>query len=350
MSKLLPFQINRSVAVGCLILLASLFVLLTVYKADVQKGRYKGHDIFFIWSAGHQIAHGENPYSRIQGSDTLINEKYPTYLPGFYLIVSGYVALGHETVDEWLSFWRLASFAIHFAIGVFLFFVLLPRGGFWLALFGSQFWLLSRWTLEIMRSGQIDALAIAILLVSIWILPRCKRTGLILFGASLSIKQIGIFMLPVYLLLESDLHQPLMWNLREGVKNLLYIAALPFLICLPFLIWDAKGLVLSLLFSATRLPAGLKVPSIDALLGYVGLVGKIPMLVLMACIYFLVLRRKVGRFGAALALFLTFVSFNSVVHTHYLSWFCPIVGLAMEEIWSSAVAPRQGHSNTPGQN
>src|ERR1700704_1950587 len=98
MSKLRFSQINRSVALGCSVLLASFFILLTVYKADVQKGRYRAHrhDIFFIWSAGHAIAHGENPYSKIQGSDILINDKYPTYLPGFYLIVSGYAALGHE--------------------------------------------------------------------------------------------------------------------------------------------------------------------------------------------------------------------------------------------------------------
>jgi hypothetical protein len=350
MPKRLPFQINKSVAVGCSVLLASLFILLTVYKADVQKGRYTAHDIFFIWSAGHAIAHGQNPYSKIQGSDILINEKYPTYLPGFYLIVSGYVALGHETFDEWLSFWRLVSFAIHFAIGVFLFFVLLPRGGIWVALFGSQFWLLSRWTVQIMNSGQIDALAIAILLASMWILPRCKRTALILFGASLSIKQIGIFMLPLYLFLEGDLHKPLMWNLGQGVKNILYIAAIPLLVCLPFLIWDAKGLVLSILFSATRLPAGLKVPSIDALLGYVGLVGKIPMILMMACVYFLVLQRRVGRFMAALVLFLTFVSFNSVVHTQYMPWFCAFVGLAMAEAKPTPALVLKEHSESPSEN
>ncbi len=316
----------------------------------MSKSAGKANDIFFIWSAGHAIAHGENPYSKIQSPDVLINKKYSTYLPGFYLIVSAYVALGHETFEEWLSFWRLSSFAIHFAIGVFLFFVLLPRGGVWLALFGSQFWLLSRWTVQIMNSGQIDAVAIAILLVSIWILPRCKRTALILFGASLSIKQIGIFMLPVYLLLESDLHKPFMWNLGQGVKNLLYMAAFPLLTCLPFIIWDARGMVWSILFSATRFPVGLKFPSIDALLGYVGLVAKIPMILMMAFVYFLVLQRRIGRFTAALVLFLTFISFNSVLYTQYLPWFCAFLGLAIAEAKPTPALASQEHSESPGEN
>jgi hypothetical protein len=350
MSKFSSFRIDRTVALGSLALLASLLVLITMYKADVQKDRYYRIDIFFIWSAGHEIAHGENPYSKIHGSNMLENHKYSTFLPGFYLIVSGYVALGHETFGEWMSFWRPANFAIHYAIGVFLFFVLLPRGGFWLALFGSQFWLLSRWTIQIVNAGQIDALPIAILLVSMWILPRYKRTSLILFGASLSIKQIGIFMLPVYLLLESDLDKPLMWNFGQGVKNLLYIAALPLLICLPFLIWDARGLFLSILFSATRSPSGIKVPSIDALLGYVGLVAKIPMILMMACVYFLVLQRRIGRFMAALALFLTFPSFNSVLFSQYMAWFCAFLGLAAAEAPPTAALAFKEHSESPGEN
>jgi hypothetical protein len=157
-------------------------------------------------------------------------------------------------------------------------------------------------------------------------------------------------MLPVYLLLESDLHKPLIWNLREGVKNLLYIAALPLLICLPFLIWDAKGLVFSLLFSATRLPGGLKVPSIDALLGYVGLVGKIPMIFMVACVYILVLQHRIGRFMASLGLFLTFLSFNSVLFWQYMSWFCAFVGLAMAESKPTAALALKEHSESPSEN
>lgn len=93
-----------------------------------------------------------------------------------------------------------------------------------------------------MNSGQIDGFAILVLLISLLLLPNFKKIALILFGVSLSIKQIGIFMLPVYLLLSSDLTKPFFWNLRQGIRDLLYISIVPCIICLPFFIWDAKGL------------------------------------------------------------------------------------------------------------
>jgi hypothetical protein len=344
MSNSLSTRINGSIVLGCLALLASFLVLRTVYEADVARRTYRIEDIFFIWSAGNEIANGENPYSRIHDSDMLHNQKYATFLPGFYLIVSGYVALGHETFDEWLSLWRPVNFVIYLAIGAFLFFVLLTRSGLWLALLGSQFWLLSRWTVQIMYPSYIDALAIALLLVSMLMLPRFKRTSMIVFGASLAIKQIGIFVLPVYLLLESDTRKPLMWNLREGAINLFYVALIPFLVCLPFLIWDAKGLVLSILFSATRLPFGGGFPSIDELLNYVGLVAKIPMILMMVLVYLLVLERRIEKFVAAMALFLTFASFNSVLFINYMAWFSAFVGLAIAEACPSTIASLHGRT------
>jgi hypothetical protein len=96
-----------------------------------------------------------------------------------------------------------------------------------------------------------------------------------------------------------------------------------------------------LIFSATRSPGGhLKVPSIDEILGYIGLVAKIPMLFMMGTVYFLVLERRIGKFMAALSIFLIFMSFNSVIFKQYMPWFCAFLGLAIAESQRPAGALR----------
>ena len=341
------FKVNSPYLLGILSLIAAFFILCQIYKTNVQKGGYKSNDIFYIWSDGHSIAHGRNPYSKIEGSDMLKNEgKYATYLPGFFIAVSAYVKLGYDTFAEWLKFWRPASFLIHFSVGVLLFFAIMPRGGFFLALFGSQFWLLSRWPIGVMNSGQIDPLAILFLLASLLTLSRYRKLALVLFGLSLSVKQIGVFMLPVYLLIDADLSKPLLWNFKKGLNNFLYLAIVPFLLCLPFLIWDAKGLLYSLIFSATRSPGGhLKIPSLDELLGYVGLIAKLPMVFMMGFVYLAFMEKRIGVFVAGLALYLTFISFNSVLFKQYIPWFCAFLGLAMAEYQN--VISRTAQGSTP---
>src|SRR5262249_34962882 len=83
---------------------------------------------------------------------------------------------------------------------------------------------------------------------------------------------------------------------------------------LPFLIWNAKGFVLSILFSMTRNPGGdFGVLSIDAALGLVGLVAKLPMFTLMALVFLASWRRSIERYCSVLLVFATFLDFNSVL-------------------------------------
>jgi uncharacterized membrane protein len=324
---------RKNFLLGLLLISLSIVALYRVYTLNKQPGNYRGNDIYHIWSDGYEIAHGVNPYSKIHGSDMLKNNKYSTYLPGFFLLVSTYVSLGYETFDEWLKFWRPLSFLIHCSLGLLIFCALFYKSGLVMGLFGANFWLLSRWPISVMNSGQIDLLTIMIVLLALLVLPHKRRLALVIFGASLSIKQIGIFMLPVFLLYCADLKAPWRETLRTGIYNLMAIALIPFLTSLPFLIWDAKGLLMSILFSATRSPGGhIKVPSIDEILGYVGLVAKIPMLTMLVLLYLAVMFRKIGLFSASLAVYLVFMSFNSVIFKQYMPWFCAFVGLALSEI------------------
>ncbi len=318
-----------------------IFGLLTLAIAfcvlfKVQKGSplpHEGNDIYYIWSDGYEIAHGTNPYSKIHGSDMLRNNKYSTYLPGFFLVISAYVAAGFDTFDNWLSVWRPATWILHCALGLLIFSALYKKSGLLLALFGAHFWLLSRWPISVMNSGQIDILTMLILISSLLLLDSRKTLALILFGLSLSIKQIGIFMLPVFLLYNMDLKRPLADNAKKLVLDLCYISIIPLLTCLPFLIWDFTGFVKSILFSATRSPGGhIKVPGIDELLGIVGIVAKLPMFALMGLIYLAVLFRRIPVFTAGLAIYLVFMSFNSVIFKQYMPWFCAFLGLALMEV------------------
>src|SRR5436309_1476831 len=66
-----------------------------------------GEDIFHVWRDSRRIAEGHDPYARILGGDMRVNQKYATYLPGFYLVVAAATSVaGTLEFDEWLAAWR----------------------------------------------------------------------------------------------------------------------------------------------------------------------------------------------------------------------------------------------------
>jgi uncharacterized membrane protein len=111
---------------------------------------------------------------------------------------------------------------------------------------------------------------------------------------------------------------------------LAWIALIPILISVPFIVWGPEAFLRSILFSATRLPAGhFNAESFDAMLGLVGLPAKVPMLALMALVYALAFFRRATRYQTVLLVLATFVGFNSVLYFHYPAWVVPFLPLAM---------------------
>ncbi|MEM7796350.1 MAG: hypothetical protein AAF579_18100, partial [Cyanobacteria bacterium P01_C01_bin.118] len=141
---------------------------------------------------------------------------------------------------------------------------------------------------------------------------------------SLGIKQIAIFVLPLYLIW--------LWQYRNrGLKELgigvLLIFAVPLITSIPFILWNAEGFFKSVLFSATRLGdthiSG--APSIDVMFSpeypwLVGLKAKLLMLMLMGLFYLSFLTERIGIFLATAMTMMAFLYFNSVLFLQYFVW------------------------------
>ena len=90
-------------------------------------------------------------------------------------------------------------------------------------------------------------------------------------------------------------------------------------------------------FSATRDPAGhFNAQSLDGLMGWFGLAGRLPMLGLLLLAYALAWQRKVGPYLASLIVMATFLNFNTVLFSQYMIWTIPLIPLAACDLWDAA--------------
>ena len=103
------------------------------------------NDIYYDYTEAQRIVAGENPYERILSGDMRTNQKYATYLPHFYLLSAAVIKLGLQDYPQFLAFWRIIFVLFNVGAGVVLFFLLWPRRGLLLAVFGVLFWFSSRW-------------------------------------------------------------------------------------------------------------------------------------------------------------------------------------------------------------
>ncbi|HMZ52351.1 MAG TPA: hypothetical protein PK988_08795, partial [Candidatus Sumerlaeota bacterium] len=175
------------------------FLLLLPLLEDYARHDLTEADIRQIYKEGLRIRKGDNPYERIieHPGD---NNDYPTYLPGFYLLAAATRDVAGKPFQDWLTLWRAIFFGCHLGIGYIIFFRLWRRNGLTLAVVGSSFWLFNRWPLMVLRIAHLEPLAILLLMLSLVIMRRHFMIACVLFGMSLAVKQIAVFMFPVHLM------------------------------------------------------------------------------------------------------------------------------------------------------
>jgi hypothetical protein len=288
-------------------------------------------DIFHVWNAGRLIADGANPYARIVGNDMRINHKYATYLPGFYLLAAATHAAWRRDFADWLLAWRRVLWVLHLAIGLVIAWLVAERTRPSFGLFAFVFWLLNRWSLYLLSVAHIDAAAILPLLLSLACFPRRRRASLLLLGVSLAIKQLAGILIPLYLI----------WTWRaapkrrapiETLKAAVFISAIPILVSIPFLLWNAEGFLRSILFSLTRLPGGGDgALSIDAMLEVEGLPARLAMIAMLLAVYRLASLRTLGVYSSALLVQLVFLGFNPVLFPQYVACLAALTPPAVTE-------------------
>jgi uncharacterized membrane protein len=320
---------RRTLALLCLL---ALLILAAGIHVRLWPTETKGEDVYYAWVEGGRILNGDNPYARILAGNMRENQKYATYFPVFYELSALTQWAGLRDYPQWIAFWRSVFLVCHLVIGVLLFLLPYRRRWYAFALFAAAFWLFNRWSLHVAQIAHLDVLALLPLVASLALFDRRRRTALLLFSLSLGLKQIAIFLVPLYLI----------WVWREAggrarwrtvAAAAAWIALVPLAASLPFIVWQPEGFIRSIAFSATRLPADhFNVPSADALVGWVGLTARLPMLGLMAAAFWLAWRGMIGRWVAALLVMAVFVDFNTVLFRQYLAWIIPFLPLAALEL------------------
>jgi uncharacterized membrane protein len=321
-----------------LVLLAVLLICGAAVHVALWQHDTRGQDIYSMWTEGQRILHGENPYARILTGNMAQNQKYPTYFPGIYLSIAGTSSIWPD-YDQWLGVWRVAFLLFCLGTAAILFSALNAIDRPVLGILAAAFWLFNRWTLILTQIAHTDVIPIFTIVFALWALPRHRWLALLVFSFGLSIKQIGLVLVPVYLIW--------IWQntpdrrIRELLRASAVMASVPVITSVYFLAASPEGYLRSILFSITRNPEGhFGVPSLDAQLGWSGPLARLPMLALLLVIWFTQMRTWVGRFVSSLLSFSIFVDYNSVLFVQYLAWIVPLLPLALLEL--PATASRAG--------
>ena len=343
---MLQRRINRRYSLA-LLLLATVGLLMHISFWSIPANDLMGEDIYYIWLEGKRIVVGENPYARVLASDMRTNDKYATYFPLAYLVSALLQKLGFREFLDWLYLWRPLSFLFHLGIVALVLRFFYARGLWLFGFVAASILLLGRWSVYITRVHHLEFAAIFFLLLSLLLLKKCTRWALLAFSLSLAIKQIAIFLLPLYLVY--------LWKTAAKTKKIkevgigfLIILSVPVLTSLPFLAWNAEGFVKSLLFSATRAGASHVegAPSLDVMFSQslpwlVGLKAKLPMLLLLGLIYLSFLRESVSILACSALVMMVFLYFNSVLFLQYFLWPLSLTLLTLAELVPPSIAPKQ---------
>ncbi len=280
-----------------------------------------GEDIYYSWVEGGRILHGQNPYARVLQGDMKNNSKYATYFPVFYEASYLSERLGLESWPSWMAFWRVVFIAFELASAVLLYWMMARRGLPWIGVLAAAFWLFNRWTIQMLQVVNLDFVPLFLLLLSLDLFPRHKWWSLLAFSMSLGVKQIAIFLTPLYLIWIWQTSLPER-RVRDLVTGAAIIASVPFAASIPFLLWGPRGFVYSIFFSVTRIadaPKGLA-PALSYLFDGQTLYDKLLMFGLMLGVYGMAWKLPSARYLAALLVMLIFVCFNSVLYVQYLLW------------------------------
>lgn len=311
-----------------LIAAAGLFVHISILEpAKIIEGQ----DVYYTYIEGERIIQGENPYARVLEGDFRENDKYATYFPLAYLLSGLTQLLGFKGFVSWLLVWRIAFMAANLGIATLIFLIAKQQKQVFLGIFGAAFWLFNRWTLHVTAISQIDFIPLFLLLLSLVFIPRRFYLACLIFGVSLAFKQVAIFALPLYLVWSWQNSQQ--HRVRQLIVTTLLIGAIPFLLSVPFLVWNFEGFFRSILFSVTRYAADhFSAPALGEFFGLVGMVAEIPMLLLLGMAYVLALVKQVPKYASILLVMIIFFGFNSVLFRQYVIWFMPFIPLAVLEI------------------
>ena len=313
-----------------LILIAGAWVHTSLW--ETRRGDPTELDIFSVFREGARLYNSTNPYERVLAGNLAENADYATYLPVIYILSWLTRAAGLSVFSDWLALWQVIFLIFNLLIASALF--LIPfrqRITVFFAVFAACFWLFNRWSADIAISNDYDFIPIFFLILSVTLFDRHRLLSCLLLGLSIGLKHLSIFLLPVYLIWVWKESNPR--SIKPVLSAGLAVIGIPLLVSLPFIVWNWRGFILSILFSVTRNPSDtFEALSIDALLGWSGLPARIFLLGMIGLVYIVAWKEKVSRYLAALLFSAIIVDFNSVLYSSYFAWVVPFMLLSASEL------------------
>lgn len=287
-----------------------------------------GHDIAFYFHRGTQIVDGHNPYSCVlDAEESCVG--YPAHLPGMYWVAAGLVKLGFDEVSEWSAIWRPIMLSAWLAVGGILFGYLFVRKQPIFAVASAGLWLFNRWSLHVLKVAHVDFLGVLFLVSSVLLAGRMPFVAALLLGISLSIKQVAILVVPVFLIA--------VWrygnlSVKKYALVIASLALVPVVSSLPFLIDDPLAVVTGWANVVER-PAQSGIhgfaPSLSEWLDITDGTKSLLMIFLVVLVYVSVWRKRVMLIPATLFVFAIMMGFTHVLFNQYFVWFIPFIPLAI---------------------
>jgi hypothetical protein len=326
--------------------LALAFYLVAIVNNNNRREiwEFQGSDIRFEYLHAQRIGAGENIYADILNQDLLTNNKYATLLPLYYYFLHGVVSLtqvdGIPNFEGFMDLHRSILLVAELSTALFTYLIFRREDKHLLGFLSATFLMFNRWIINNIASGKQDVIAIAFLMASLYFFTSKKSRDHIisyfLFGMSLGLKQIGIFLAPIYVM-------PLLVG-RDSIKafliNMLAFSIPTFVVGLPIIINSPAAFYYSMLFSFTREPNKL-----NSDFGYrnmlvlynVGveknniryyLLPRLPLVVFSFLNFILLLARKIPLYLYCLTSLFIFIAFNPVLFSQYFTWVPPFLFLS----------------------
>lgn len=331
-SRLVPNSLKILLFVG-------LFYLVALVNGANQKApwEYGTSDISYEYQAATELKSGVNPYERILSGDLLINRKYATLFPLYYYFLLLVASFSKYDFYSFLGNYRNILFVSEIVSAFFIYLMFKKRGLTAVGLLALSFFVLNRWTINSISDLKQDFIAISLLLASLYFFEAKPRLSYFLYGFSLGVKHLGIFIFPIYL-------TPFIFKSRK-LKDFLFdllVMLIPILgPAIPFLLDKPKAFLFSMLFSFTRKPATTSITfGFDRLLVlynvgvsnnkvFYYLLPRLPLLIFSLFNVYLLFAKKIQIYPYMLFSVFIFISFNPVLFDQYFIWLAPFTFLSV---------------------
>ncbi len=301
MQTSVPSKRARLILLAAVVLslaLQAVFALTPIRKMRKQ-------DCFWMLFEVDRLMEGQNPYTRIL-HDTMERGHYPTHLPLMYL-AAALPRLLFKVVRfaPWLYILRFVNLLATLAMAHLLLRLGTRTAGPAWGVGAAVVWLANFFTFYVQKVAQVDLIVVWVVALSVISRERRRSLSWFLLGVSLAIKHFAVFLVPLYLAEEK--------SLRDAVKGVLWCAAVPLAVSIPFLFWDAPGLIASVGYSGTRGGNNW----FTYFLANEGFLGRFELLKALGLVYLFAWRGRWPLAGAATLLYAFFYLLNPVIYQQY---------------------------------